>query len=424
MNARMNTAMLEAVRLTRTGQLLEATAIIQRTLGGMGGSQTDTDSATATAEGPIEGDFRVIHAEGPATASPGPVPKDRPFPGPKTRMNEGGAWPGVDLATLQEQWRGFCGPPSEPRPKRSSDPLPDGAQFIAGSYSNPAGTRGYKLYIPSGYHGQPLPLVVMLHGCTQDPDDFAAGTRMNELAETEPCLVVYPAQAPSANSSKCWNWFKAADQHRDRGEPSIIAGMTRQVCNNYSVDRRRIYVAGLSAGGAMAVTMGISYPDLYAAVGIHSGLPHAVACDLPSALAAMQQGRASPLAGPAKGSPGTAPFPAIVFHGDRDTTVHPCNGDQVISQCSQPGSACRPQAEAIPLVTVHQGQVPNGHAYTRTIHYQPDGQALAEHWLIHGAGHAWSGGSSSGSYTDPKGPDAARQMLRFFLEHPRRELSA
>ena len=230
--------------------------------------------------------------------------------------------------------------------------------------------------------------------------------------------ILYPAQAQSANHSKCWNWFKAGDQNREQGEPSLIAGMTREVCASHSVDPRRVYVAGLSAGGAMAVTMGVRYPDLYAAVGIHSGLPHAVACDLPSALAAMQTGGASPLGRQAKGSSGTPPFPAIVFHGDRDTTVHPCNGDQVIAQCAGPAAAKPPQDGANSRVTVEQGKVPNGHAYTRTIHHQPDGRPIAEHWLIHGAGHAWSGGSSHGSYTDPKGPDAARQMLRFFLDHP------
>ncbi|HZX32298.1 MAG TPA: PHB depolymerase family esterase, partial [Rhodocyclaceae bacterium] len=341
----------------------------------------------------------------------------RPPPGPKSPFHGGAAWPGMDLDTLKEQWRGFKAPVTPIRPIRTPDPLPDGARFITGSYTNPAGTRSYKLYVPSGYAGQPLPLVVMLHGCTQDPDDFAAGTRMNELAEETPCLVLYPAQAQTANGSKCWNWFKATDQERDQGEPSLIAGMTRQVGDIHAVDPDRIYVAGLSAGGAMAVTMGVSYPELYAAVGIHSGLPHGVACDLPSALAAMQNGGASPRG--RQESTGTLPFPVIVFHGDRDTTVHPCNGDQIISQCAQPAPARPAQASTDPKVTVQRGQEPKGHAYTRTIHHRPGGRPLAEHWLVHGAGHAWAGGSSRGPYTDPKGPDASRQMLRFFLEHPR-----
>lgn len=419
MNARMNAAMLEAARLTRAGQLLEATEIIQRTLRTGDAPGSAENSARGGAEAaPIEGEFHVVGVDGLRTAPPDPESKPRPPPGVKATFHGGTARPSVGLGTLKEQWRGFKGPLTPPRPIGTPDLLPDGARFITGSYTNPAGTRSYKLYVPSGYDGQSLPLVVMLHGCTQDPDDFAAGTRMNELAEKELCLVLYPAQAQTANMSKCWNWFKATDQERDRGEPSIIAGMTRQVCATYSVDPRRIYVAGLSAGGAMAVTMGISYPDLYAAVGIHSGLPHAVACDLPSALAAMQNGGASSPGRQPKEATGMTRFPVIVFHGDRDTTVHPCNGDQVISQCARPDSAHRVLAGADPLATVQQGQVPNGRAYTRTTHRQPDGQPVAEHWLIHGAGHAWSGGSSRGSYTDPKGPDAAQQMLRFFFEHP------
>ncbi len=424
MNASMNTAMLEAARLTRAGQLLEATAIIQRTLRGVQDAQPAADSATGTVVAPTEGDFDVIDTERPAIATSRPEPQHRPPPGPTATIFDRTAWAGVDLAALNEQWRGFRGPLSEPLPKRAPDPLPDGARFITGSYSNPAGTRSYKLYVPSGYHGQPLPLVVMLHGCTQDPDDFAAGTRMNELAEKQPCFVVYPAQTPAANGSKCWNWFKATDQQRDQGEPSIIAGITRLVRDTYAVDPRRIYVAGLSAGGAMAVTMAITYPDLYAAVGIHSGLPHAAARDLPSALAMMQQGGKAPLGRHANEISDALPFPAIVFHGDRDTRVHPGNGDQVIAQCARPASAGRPQAGTDPLVTVQQGQVPNGHAYTRTIYHRVHGQPVAEHWLIHGAGHAWSGGSSRGSHTDPKGPDAGQQMLRFFFEHPRGEASA
>src|SRR5690606_27913096 len=171
---------------------------------------------------------------------------------------------------------------------------PEGAggpnRFIDGSYRNKTGLRNYKLYIPSSYDGQPLPLMVMLHGCTQDPADFATGTRMNEIAEEKQCFVVYPAQAQSANSARCWNWFKAIDQKRDQGEPSLIAGITRQVSDTYQIDAKRVYIAGMSAGGAMAVIMGTLYPDLYTAVGVHSGLPYASAQDLPSALAAMKNG--------------------------------------------------------------------------------------------------------------------------------------
>lgn len=370
MNARLRLGMVDAMRLIQAGQLREATAIIQRTLREGVGSAAAPDTAPA----PIDVDFRVVATE-PATV-PGPAPE--PEIGPQ-----------------------------------------DG-RFVAGSYSNRAGTRRYKLYIPRAYHGQPLPLVVMLHGCTQDPDDFAAGTRMNDLAEAQPCLVVYPAQTPAANGSKCWNWFRATDQQRDQGEPSIIAGITREILATYHLDRRQIYVAGLSAGGAMALTMAKTYPDLYAAVGIHSGLAHSAATDLPSALMMMQGGGAAPgrrTPGIPGGPPGPA-VPTIVFHGDRDKTVHPGNGDHVIAQCTPPRSGQAAQAEGGPRATVERGQVPNGHAYTRTTYHDADGKPIMEQWLIHGAGHAWSGGSSRGTYTDPQGPDATREMLRFFHEHP------
>lgn len=283
-------------------------------------------------------------------------------------------------------------------------PIPDGAQFIDGSYGNHAGTRSYKLYIPSTYHGQAMPLLVMLHGCTQDPDDFAAGTQMNAVAEEKQCFVVYPAQSQQANNHKCWNWFSALDQQRGQGEPSIIAGIAQQVIAGYPVDERRVYVAGLSAGGAMAVIAGTLYPDLFAAVGVHSGLPYASAQDLPSALSAMQRGAPGNQAQPAGG----ASRPIIVFHGDKDHTVHPRNGEQVMEQQLRALGAVQSETEA------DAGSVPNGHSYTVTTHRQRDGTPLGEHWVVHGAGHAWSGGSAAGSYTDGKGPDASREMMRFF----------
>lgn len=271
-------------------------------------------------------------------------------------------------------------------------------QFVDGSFTNQAGTRGYKLYIPSSYQGEAMPLVVMLHGCTQDPDDFARGTQMNLLAEELNCLVVYPAQSMQANSSRCWNWFSAVDQQRGQGEPSIIAGITETIIHNDAVDRSQVYVAGLSAGGAMATIMGTLYPDLYAAVGVHSGLPFASAHDLPSALAAMKGNF-----GRGAGSGGAIPI--IVFHGDKDTTVHPANGEEIIKRGAR---------KAASDIVVEPGRVPDGHAYTRTVHQAADGTPHAEQWMIHGAGHAWSGGSAHGSYTDGKGPDASREMMRFF----------
>lgn len=284
-----------------------------------------------------------------------------------------------------------------PRARAPAEVLP--GKFIDGGHTNAAGTRSYKLYVPSTYTGaQAVPLVVMLHGCTQDPDDFASGTQMNELAEEMHCLVVYPAQSQKANAHRCWNWFNAADQKRDQGEPSIIAGITRDIIESHNIDPKQVYVAGLSAGGAMATIMGTLYPDLYAAVGVHSGLPFASAHDLPSALAAMKGKMGKPH------RPGE-PIPIIVFHGDKDTTVHPANGDELIAR----GAHSSAQE-----IVIEPGRVPDGHAYTRTVHQRADGTPHAEQWLIHGAGHAWSGGSSRGSYTDGKGPDASREMMRFF----------
>ena len=293
-------------------------------------------------------------------------------------------------------------------PAPTPDLVPEGGKFIEAVYTNAAGSRAYKVYIPSRYQGQALPLIVMLHGGTQTPDDFAAGTRMNLIAEEQTCLVVYPVQPGHANPAKCWNWFRASDQRRGRGEPSLIAGVTRQVMHDYSVDVQRVYVGGLSAGAAAAAVMGATYPDLYAAIGVHSGLACGAADDLISAFAAMRQG-ASPSGEATDILEDQQPFvPTIVFHGDRDHIVHPRNADHVIS-CSLRASKWQKK--------VDRGCVPNGHGYTRTIHTDANGRAMLEQWCIHGAGHAWSGGSPAGSYTDPRGPDAAREMLRFFRDH-------
>lgn len=279
-----------------------------------------------------------------------------------------------------------------PTPKTKADEK-NGGQFLTKSFTNHAGTRDYKVYIPSNYHGGAVPVIIMLHGCTQNPDDFARGTRMNAVAEEKKCLVVYPAQSQSANSTKCWNWFKADDQQRDRGEPSIIAGITRQVISDYQLDCKRVYIAGLSSGGAMAIIMGTTYPELYAAVGVHSGLPYGSAQDLPSAFAAMRGAKAG-----VKGTPRIfdsnsrmKSIPIIVFHGDNDLTVHSSNAVQLIKQNVSPEKAGADRMDHSAIV--QEGTVPNGHNYTQTLHQDENGRTIAEHWVIHGSGHAWSGGS-------------------------------
>lgn len=283
--------------------------------------------------------------------------------------------------------------------------VPDAGRFIASSHGDASGHRDFKLYIPPGAGERPLPLVVMLHGCTQNPDDFAAGTAMNDAALAQGFFVLYPAQSQQMNPQRCWNWFKHSHQARGRGEPALLAGMTREVMARHAIDPNRVYVAGLSAGGAMAAILGDAYPDLYAAVGVHSGLAAGVATDLPSALGAMRGGGTTTRA-EASG------MPTIVFHGDADTTVHPGNGEQVIT--ASVGTAAAVEVEHL--------KGADGRATTRRVHRADDGTVVAEHWLVHGAAHAWSGGSAEGSYTDARGPDASAEMLRFFLEHPHRKV--
>ena len=273
--------------------------------------------------------------------------------------------------------------------------------FVAGRHAHAAGTRDYKLYVPPGSQGRPLPLVVMLHGCTQDPDDFAAGTRMNEAALERGFFVLYPAQAQNANASRCWNWFKHNHQRRGSGEPALLADMTHAIVQRHGIDARRVYVAGLSAGGAMATILGDAYPDVYAAVGVHSGLRTGSATNVKTAFDAMKHGAAS------GGTRGAGAPPVIVFHGDHDTTVHPVNGEHIVA--ASMGTAAERE----------RMRSDNGRECTRHVHRDAAGHVVAEHWVVHGAGHAWSGGSPRGSYTDPKGPDATEEMLRFFFARTR-----
>ena len=372
--------MKEVTRLTRAGRLSEATQAIQQTLGGQPAMQP-TETAAPVVSNVIDGCVTDLEDAGLDTA-------------PRAR------------ASVHAE-----------------------GSTLTGTHSEAGLTRSYLLYLPPATSAStPMSLVVMLHGCTQDPTDFAHGTGMNTLAREQGFAVLYPAQAQDANPQRCWNWFKHNHQQRGHGEAAVLAGMTRTVIAEHGLDARRVYVAGLSAGGAMAAILGQAYPDVYAAVGIHSGLASGAASDLMSALSAMKNGPKTPNSAPSpvyRGEPGDAaidaanalaPLPTIVFHGDGDAIVHPGNGSQAIavalSDTQHKGRDAAP--------TVEQGVSVQGRHYTRTVYAGAAGAApQAEHWVVHGGGHAWSGGSAQGSYTDPSGPDATREMWRFFSNHTR-----
>ena len=352
-------SMKDALRLTRAGRLADAVAAIKDGLGASGSGQTRP-------EAPVR-------------------------PGWKRRLESlerSGIEPGTRAA---------------PADAGSVVTKPRGSRFETRTISNAAGQRRYKLYVPARFDDTPLPLVVMLHGCTQSPDDFAAGTRMNALADEIGFLVAYPEQSQSANMSKCWNWFNAGDQRRDGGEPSLIAAITREVMREFPVAAGKVYVAGLSAGGAAAAIMGQRYPDLYAGVGVHSGLACGAARDMVSAFSAMRSGAAPAEADDAHPA---RVVPTIVFQGTADSTVNPANAGHLTDQAR--AGLSHPE--------VMTGHSDGGMAFTRKVFRDKAARIAVEEWMLDGAGHAWAGGSAAGSYTDPRGPDASREMMRFFSQ--------
>jgi poly(hydroxyalkanoate) depolymerase family esterase len=402
MNPTFQELMRDATRLTRSGRLAAATDAIRRALGRAGVATPTPDLGSPSG---------ALHAKPSMDPSEG-----------RTVVLEGCVFESADRVER--------GPASAPCfvDTPCTDTSRQG-EFVAGAHSHAALTRHYKLFVPPDAAGRSLPLVVMLHGCTQDPDDFAAGTGMNALAREQGFYVLYPAQAQDANPSRCWNWFKHNHQTRDRGETAVIATMTRAVIQARGIDPERVYIAGMSAGGAMASLVAAAYPETFAAVGIHSGLPPGAARSLPEGLAVMRAGtggtalpggipvRSRSTASPRP--PAELPVPAIVFHGDHDQTVHPRNGEQIVAAVLRSHLQSPASGDSRPVV--EQGVSTQGRRYTRSTHRSETGQPIAEHWLVHGAGHAWSGGQAAGSYTDAQGPDASREMLRFFLEQARRQ---
>ncbi|MET3498261.1 extracellular catalytic domain type 1 short-chain-length polyhydroxyalkanoate depolymerase [Variovorax boronicumulans] len=361
MNPLFSGLMNEAAQLTRHGRLAEATEAIQRALQGGAGQWP---GAPVTPASPMAGAdaIDVIDVE----------------------------------AQVIEVER------AAPSPRQSDTTEPQTAeQWTQGTFTHQGRTLDYRLFVPAAATGQPAtprPLVVMLHGCTQGAADFATGTRMNKLAREHGAIVLYPEQAQRANGQKCWNWFKTQHQQRGRGEPALLAALTQHIAAQQQADLQRVYAAGLSAGGAMADVLGHCYPDIYAAIGVHSGLAHGAAHDMMSALNAMRTGAPA-----ARAEAGALSRPTIVFHGDADTTVHVSNGLAILAGAT-PGQAS-------------EGRSSSGRRFTRTLYPASAGHADAEHWRLHSAGHAWSGGSAQGSYTQPDGVDASREMLRFFLAH-------
>ncbi len=394
MNETLQHLMREATRLTRTGRLGDATAAIRRALSGgspVAAPRAEAAPMNATAQSPTEVLDGCVFEVDARAADPKPAGTPQPCTVPEVAAPEAA--------------------PAAPQHAPAS--------FTSGTHTHASLSRDYKLYAPPGAAGKSLPLVLMLHGCTQDPDDFAAGTGMNDLAAKQGFFVLYPAQAQGANPQRCWNWFKPNHQRRGSGEPALLASLTQAVIAQHGIDSRRVYVAGLSAGGAMAAIVAAAYPEVFAAAGVHSGLPAGSAGNVAEALTVMASGTASPglnlgrTPGRAGAMPAAASVPTIVFHGDQDRTVHPRNGEQVVAAAASGAGGIAAGAP-----TLEQGASAGGKRFTRSVHRADDGSVRAEHWLVHGAGHTWSGGRAAGSYTDADGPDATREMLRFFLEHP------
>lgn len=400
--------LFKATQLTKRGRWVDATRLIQRMLGLTQAKpqprttppqRSAEPTATVTAKiasadiGVMDVPFREVRlppvaplvdkkAEVPATALKERAPVEAPAIAP---------------------------PAKRPRPRPAS--------FTEHVFEFADASYNYRLFVPSSAAissaAPPLPLIVLLHGCKQDAADFAQGTAMNELAEQQQCLVLYAEQLSEANRMRCWNWFDTAHQTRDAGEPAMIAALTRSIVKSHHADPARVYIAGLSAGGAMAAVVAALYPEMFAAVGVHSGLPPGAATGVMSALSAMRRGARKTDAGSGQ----DAFLPTIVFHGSADKTVHPDNGELVTDAALAAFDASGVALERTQRTEGSPNDTDGSRDATRTIYSAADGKPYVEHWAIETGPHAWSGGNPAGSFTDPEGPDASRAMLDFFLQH-------
>lgn len=368
------------------------------------GTRTDAHPVTAVAEAPAQA--ATLVALPPASDAPA-TPPAASFPLSLTAL------PAAALAAprgqLDDVIRLLSGRP-RPSDAPTTLPLPEGAAWLARRFEVEAGARDYRLYVPATLDGPPRGLVLMLHGCTQNPEDFALGTGMNAMAEQERFIVAYPEQPQAQNANRCWNWFRPDDQRRGGGEPAILAGLAQALAAEHAVPHGRIFVAGLSAGGAMAAVLGEAYPDLFAAVGIHSGVACGSARDARSALAAM---RGLVAAGGPSGVDGPR---TIIFQGDADTTVHPSNATRLVVRAVGEGASGAWDTRAVGGRTVTRS-VTRG---TAPDSGEGDGDSAGtgrevELWMIEGAGHAWAGGNPAATYAEAEGPDASAEMVRFFL---------
>jgi poly(hydroxyalkanoate) depolymerase family esterase len=301
--------------------------------------------------------------------------------------------------------------------------------WTSGKVKNPSGSLEYKLFVSSAYRKEKsVPLVVMLHGCTQKVEELAAISGINELADKNNFLVAYPEQSVAANPLKCWNWFDPKHQSRDAGEPSLIAAVIQDIRTSYNIDEKRMYVVGISAGGAMAVVMGTAYPELFAGLGVIAGTEYKAALNVQDGLTAMKQGGPDPnqqglLAFQAiqKSPVGTKTrLPLIVFQGTKDPYLSPVNTDQLITQWAQTHDYLDDGKDndsvSIRSAKEKKVDVPGGYSLTKSSYSDSQGHLLLEKWIVEGLGHAWPGSSVANPFADAKGPNATEEMWRFFSE--------